>query len=541
MSPSTPTPTPETDPTPRVLPSRRPWYRRSPWTLLARDGLAQLIIVALVLATLITTFVVYPHHRYNVSLDGVLYLLAVTAPAAAMVITAHRSPEVRRPWLFVAGGVVCNSVADVVYVARDARLHPIPNPGVSDAFYLLSYLLFVVAVALFTRVGTDRVRASLRLDGLIAAVSVASLVAFIWYVPLTSSGAGLMRVVVDMSYPMLDLVMFMLLATALAPLHYRPTWSSGLLMGGVGWFVVGDVLHVSQLAHESIHAVSFTDMTFVVGTWLLGLAASLHDRRSASRHGRPEEASLSVAAVPVISGIIALSVIAASWAWRRPPEVGALALAALALVMVRMWLALREERRLVLSSSRDARTDALTGLANRRRLFELIEELRRASGPLSVGVILIDLDGFKEVNDEIGHAAGDELLRIISQRFVRRLAERGTLARLGGDEFAVVRVAPQEDLVSLAHELLSTTHEEFALQGHRIRLSASMGVALDSATDPFELLRRADVAMYQAKRERAGVSVFVSSGDTVLRREPRSFVDTANAFIPARVAPPLAD
>ena len=300
-------------------------------------------------------------------------------------------------------------------------------------------------------------------------------------------------------------------------------------MAGVGWFLVGDVLHVSQLAHQSVHAVSFTDMTFVVGSWLMGLAASLHDRRTSSRHGRHGEVSLSVAAVPVISGVIALSVIAASWAWRRPPEVGALALAALALVMARMWLALREERRLVLSSSRDARTDALTGLANRRRLFELIEELRRATGPLSVGVILIDLDGFKEVNDEIGHAAGDELLRIISQRFVHRLADRGTLARLGGDEFAVVRVAPQDDLVSLAHELLATTHEEFALQGHRIRLSASMGVALDAATDPFELLRRADVAMYQAKRERAGVSVFVSSGDAVLRRGPRSDADVVSA------------
>ena len=515
--------------TSRVLLAQRRWYQGGPWTLLARDALVQLIIAACVLSTLVTTFVVYPHHRYNVSLDGALYLVAITVPAAAMIITARRSPEVRRPWLFMASGVFLNSVADVVYTTLDAHHHHIPNPGVSDVFYLLSYSSFLVAVTLFTRANADRVRVSLRLDGIIAAVAVASLVAFIWYVPLTSSGGGLVRVVVDMAYPMMDLVMLMLLATALVPLHYRPTWSSGLLIAGIGWLLVGDVLHVSAIAHKTVHAVSFADMTFVIGTWLIGLAASLHDRRSASRRGRHEEVSLSVAAVPVLSGVIALGVIAANGAWRRPPEVEALALMALALVMVRMWLALREERRLVLTSSRDARTDALTGLANRRRLFELIEELRRATGPLSVGVILIDLDGFKEVNDEIGHAAGDELLRIIAQRFVHRLADRGTLARLGGDEFALVRVAPLEDLVSLAHELLATTHEEFALQGHRIRLSASMGVALDAATDPFELLRRADVAMYEAKRERTGVSVFVASPDTVLRREPRSFVDVASA------------
>ncbi|MDE3146470.1 MAG: GGDEF domain-containing protein [Acidobacteriota bacterium] len=504
----------------------RPWYRRGPWTLLARDALLQSIIAACVLTTVLATFIVYPHHRYSVSLDGALYLVAVTIPALAMLTTARRSPEVRRAWLFMAAGVAANSVADVVYVTVDAHRHPLPNPGVSDIFYLLSYALLLVAVTLLAR-GSERVRTSLRLDGLIAALAVASLVAFIWYVPLMARGRGWAPAVVDLAYPVTDLVMLVFLATALAPTRYRPSWSSGSLLAGVACLLTGDVLHVSEIATNSVHGVSFSDMTFVVGTWLMGLAASLHDRRGASRRRRRDEVSLSVAAVPVVSGVIALGVIAARWIWPRPPEVGALALAASALVMARMWLALREERRLALTSSHDARTDALTGLANRRRLFELIEELHRVTDSRRVGVILIDLDGFKEVNDEIGHAAGDELLRIISQRFAHRLAERGTLARLGGDEFAVVRVAPQEDLVDLAHELLATTAEEFALQGHRVRLSASMGVALDAGNDPFELLRRADVAMYQAKRERVGVAVFVASDDT-LKRVPRPYAGLAS-------------
>ncbi|MBW4029409.1 MAG: GGDEF domain-containing protein [Acidobacteria bacterium] len=521
MTPFSPRPTRDVVVTSTPAPSTRRWYRRGPWSLLARDALVQSVIAACVLTTLVTNFVLYPHRRYHVSLDGALYLVAVTLPALAMLITARRSPEVRRPWLVMAAGVVLNGVADVVYAAHDARRHPIPDPGVSDVFYLAAYLSFVLAVILLTRASGDRVRASLRLDGLIATAAVASLVAFIWYVPLTARGGGIGLVVVDMAYPMLDLVMLMLLVTALAGFHYRPTWSSGLLIGGVVWFILGDVLHVSEIATHTVHAVSLTNMSFVVGTWLIGLAASLHDQRR-PRHGRREEASLSVAAVPVVAGVIALGVIAASWAWRRPPEVGALALAALALMMVRMWLALREERRLVLSSSHDARTDALTGLANRRKLFELIEQLRGTGAPFGVGVILIDLDGFKEVNDEIGHAAGDELLRVISQRFVRRLADRGTLARLGGDEFAVVRVGAANDLVSLARELLATTDEEFALQGHHIRLSASLGVAVDPAADPFELLRRADVAMYRAKRERTGVSIFVASDEATPGRTPRS-------------------
>ncbi len=496
------------------------WREREPWCLVAHDATKQLIISACVFATLVITFVVYPHHRDSVSVDGALYVVAVTMPAVAMIITARHSPEQRRTWLFMAGGVVANSLADIVYATYDQRQHPVQNPGVSDAFYLVSYASFVAAVLLFTRARDARPRASQRLDGFIAATALASLVYFVGVTPLTAHGGGTLHVVVDLTYPLLDLVMLILLATSLAPRRYRPTWSSGLLLGGVAWLLVGDVLHVNQIASNNGHVVTFTDFTFVLGIWMMGLAASVQDRRTTSRQPRHTEATLSVAAIPVLSGIIAIGVIAASWAWNRPPEVGALALAALAMIMVRMWLALREERRLVLSSSHDARTDALTGLANRRQLFERIEELLTDAGSGQVGVILIDLDGFKEVNDEIGHAAGDELLRIISQRFTRRLANRGTLARLGGDEFAVVHVASETELLALARELLETTYEEFSLQGHRVRLGASMGVAISDSIglDSFELLRRADVAMYRAKNLCVGVAVFNASTDATVHR-----------------------
>ncbi len=502
-----------------LSPPRRAWREREPWCLLAHDATKQLLISACVLATLVITFVVYPHHRDSVSIDGALYIVAVTMPAVAMIITAHHSPERRRPWLFMAGGVVANSLADIVYATYDERQHPVPNPGVSDAFYLVSYASFVVAILLLTRARDGRPRASQRLDGFISAAALASLVSFVGVNPLAARGGGTLHVVVDLAYPIFDLVMLMLLATSLAPRRYRPTWSSGLLLGGVAWLLLGDVLHVTEIASNGSHAVSFTDFTFVLGVWMMGLSASVEDRRTTSRRSplpRHLEASLSVAAIPVLSGIIAIGVIAASWKWNRPPEVGALALAGLAMIMVRMWLALREERRLVLSSSRDARTDALTGLANRRQLFERIEELLSDEGTRHVGIILIDLDGFKEVNDEIGHAAGDELLRIISQRFTRRLADRGNLARLGGDEFAVVHVATEAELLALARELLATTNEEFSLQGRRVRLGASMVVAISDHTDidSFELLRRADVAMYRAKKLRVGVEVFAASADT---------------------------
>jgi diguanylate cyclase (GGDEF)-like protein len=108
---------------------------------------------------------------------------------------------------------------------------------------------------------------------------------------------------------------------------------------------------------------------------------------------------------------------------------------------------------------------------------------------------------------------------------------------LGGDEFAIVSVAPEATLVALARELLETTSQEFSLQGHRVRLGASMGVSLarEGDADAFELLRRADVAMYEAKKRRSGVAVFSSSSDVGCRREPLSH--SANSLISVDPAP----
>ena len=216
-----------------------------------------------------------------------------------------------------------------------------------------------------------------------------------------------------------------------------------------------------------------------------------------------------MAAVPVVSGVIAIGVIAACWTWSRPPEVGALALAALTLVVGRMWLALREERRLVLSSTLDARTDSLTKLPNRRYFFERVDELLRFDGHEQVGVILIDLDGFKEVNDNLGHVAGDALLIVIAHRFAARLGSRGSLARLGGDEFAAICVCSEAELIGIAEELLATTHEPYAYDGLLVKVGASMGVAVAhrDGNDPFQLLHSADLAMYEAKRSQSGISV----------------------------------
>jgi len=498
--------------------------------LLPADARVQELMAISVIACLIATFWHNPSHQYGLTFSGVAYGLAITLPIIPMLSAARRRPETAVAWRFMALAVVLNTAADLVYVVHDARLSPTPVAAPSDILYLLSCGSFIVGVVLLTQVNLGQVRASVRLDGIIAGFATASFASFLWFGPLLAASGGEVQALVQMAYPMFDLVMLVLLVAALAPYRYRPNWSTGLLIAGVLSFVVGDIIHVNQVVSRSAVTTTFSDLTFVVGIWLMGLAASSRDDRVLSTRRSLAAASPSVAAVPVGAGLLSIAVIGARWVWNRPAEVGLLALAALALVLVRMWMTLREERRLVLTSNEDARTDALTGLPNRRYLFERAEVM--LAHDISVGVILIDLDGFKEVNDALGHGAGDVLLGIVGSRFVECLGDRGSIARLGGDEFAVVCAGSEETLVEIAGELLMTTSEPCVLQGLHVRLGASMGIAMSLAVggDPFELLRGADVAMYEAKKNKLGVSVYRETADTNSRASLSLLNDLRNAI-----------
>ncbi len=150
-----------------------------------------------------------------------------------------------------------------------------------------------------------------------------------------------------------------------------------------------------------------------------------------------------------------------------------------------------------------AHHDQLTGLANRAMLTERLTELLQKPNVGAFGIIALDLDGFKVVNDTLGHEAGDRLLRDMGRR-LRGVAGKDTLlVRTGGDEFALLCLdAPQPDAtMALARGVAAALNEPIDLDGTRFRLSASLGVALhpDDGTSAVDLIRQADTAMYQAK------------------------------------------
>jgi diguanylate cyclase (GGDEF)-like protein len=165
-----------------------------------------------------------------------------------------------------------------------------------------------------------------------------------------------------------------------------------------------------------------------------------------------------------------------------------------------------------------ARHDALTGLANRRHLLDRgTEQLgqRRTEGVIAL--LLIDLNHFKEVNDTLGHTAGDRVLVQVAERLRGAVRGEDLVARLGGDEFAVLFHALPAPAVAAhrAEALLNALHEPIELDGMRINVEASGGIAVaPSSGGMTELLRRADVAMYQAKRTGRRIATYTAARDT---------------------------
>ncbi|MBR0665491.1 EAL domain-containing protein [Roseomonas hellenica] len=212
-------------------------------------------------------------------------------------------------------------------------------------------------------------------------------------------------------------------------------------------------------------------------------------------------------------------------------QVGALALllAVVAFVGLRL-LPLRLLQRSLSRAAHLATHDALTGLPNRLlfrdRLGQALSRARREGG--AVAVLYLDLDQFKEINDSLGHAAGDRLLQVVAARLAATVRETDTLARLGGDEFAIIQSGTRQpgDAEALAQRLIEELSIPYDLDGHQAVIGASVGIAMRggdaTASDVNALQQEADVALYRSKGEGRGTYRFFEAAMHARLRERKA-------------------
>jgi diguanylate cyclase (GGDEF)-like protein len=452
------------------------------------------------------------HAHYVWWLDATLPTALLLLCVALVVVRAVRVPGERGFCLALATAIALWAAGNLTWFLQVGPGGSAPVPSISDLGFLGFYPPAYLAIGLLLRARGARIHASMWLDGVVAGLTVAAIAAavlFDWVSDAT--GGAVATVAVTLAYPVADLLMLALIAGTLVLHGGRPMRSLVVLGAGLAVFTIGDALFLFQTSSGD-----YVTGTPISAAWPVGCAIMSFAPWTRARRFEMEWAGTGVVLLPAVCTAVGLAILVASRFWDVSTLAFALAAAAIVAAAARTALTFREVRELA-DRRTEARTDELTGLANRRALTWHLEQLVRRGDRASL--LLLDLDHFKELNDTLGHAAGDELLRRIGPRLSTVLGPRDVLARLGGDEFGVIVAAagpaePDRALV-VAHRLLDMLDEPFDLRGIALRVDGSIGVAHfpDHATDASGLLQRADVAMYTAKERRSGVELYDAGRD----------------------------
>jgi diguanylate cyclase (GGDEF)-like protein len=293
------------------------------------------------------------------------------------------------------------------------------------------------------------------------------------------------------TYPVADLILICVVIVTVSMQGYS---KRGVVLSfGVMIFALTDFLFLWQNINGNYFMGSTLDVGWVLGLILIAESFWQSGIDSKAREGiNPILISISVS---LSATLLALIAIRPSY---FPRFILIPAIATLALAFARMALALTQARNIG-QERLLARTDELTGLPNRRRLVSEIDAFVQKEGAL----LLLDLDGFKPINDVHGHETGDKILQQVALRFERALPHGALLARLGGDEFGVLLEGANESTIEVALALRATLSYPFHINNQEIKLGVSIGVAKNTGEN--DLLLRADNAMYTAKREGLGV------------------------------------
>jgi len=415
-----------------------------------RTRLERLVSVAVVLlvgAFLVSTVPgVRAHAGFNFAVDGVVENAAYLGACLLAFLRVRRSVGSRWGWLLLAVGLLSYEVGSLYWEWRIMGLDPQPFPSGADALWLSFYPLAYGSLFLLLRGRLRTLGLSAWLDGVICGLGAATVTsAFVLGPVLAAVGGSFAAVAVNLAYPVLDVLLILFVVASVALTGWRPTLGMLMLITGFLLFSVCDAAYLVQVAHGTCVVGHGVDVGWIVGFVLMAAATGRQlVPPAATAVDAPSGTAL---VVPVGWVFVCLSMDALSGWLHLPGPVIALAYATSTVGVVRMVLAFREVRSLA-HSRVEARTDALTGLANRRALYERLETLLHPA-PGTVGclaLLILDLDRFKEVNDSLGHHLGDELLAQVGPRLQSTLRDGDVLARLGGDEFAVV--LPGVDVVA---------------------------------------------------------------------------------------------
>ena len=361
----------------------------------------------------------------------------------------------------------------------------------SEFLYLLFYPCIFIAIP---RLLNSNISSTFleNIDAAIVALGASALASALLMKPVLPNFNGdQLETFFAIIFPVADIVLIALVIS-INPFH-QINWRSFILSFGIFAFAAADFVNLWLSRNGDYSFGSWTDSLWLLALFII--VESLWHKRDENKS--PIQTHPILIAVAVLFSAVLLSLLALKPGYLPGFIVGP-AIATLFLAFIRMVVALRQAQEIGTERTL-ARTDELTGLPNRRKFMAELIEFSNTQGAL----LLLDLNGFKPINDQYGHEVGDQLLRAVSQRFRRSLPSHSTLARLGGDEFGALISGDFESTMEAALALHASVSYPFSIAGENIFIGVSVGFVTNDGTR--DMMHRADQAMYKAKREDLGV------------------------------------
>jgi diguanylate cyclase (GGDEF)-like protein len=446
----------------------------------------------------------------------------VTVPAMAvcfaalvgrLVAAAVRDAERRIAVLALVAGLVLWACGSAQVTAVDeVDVASFPAPG--EVFFTLSFV--AVAAHLFLDVGSwVRAGTSAWLEAAVASGGAMCAMALLAVTPFADDFARQgVPLLVALIYPAMDAVLLTVVVAQVVLRRRAPSTGTALLTAGLAVLMVADTLGMAVNLGQGTYAFGPLHEAAWGAGYIL-LTASACRPRVEPRPARADSGSGGV--VTIAAGAVALGVLAFQPQGVARPLAVVPALLTFLAAGARLALALRDARGAA-EAYRVSRTDELTGLPNRRAVIGHLAE--RLTDDRPVAVALVDLDGFKEINDSLGHGPGDVLLQVVARRLQHALPPDVVAARLGSDEFALVLA--EDDLTVLtgvADDVRRLIRRPILLDGLEVSIDACVGLAVRTPemASKGDLLRCADVALIKAKTAQSKVQVYDPEQDEYSR------------------------
>ena len=423
--------------------------------------------------------------------DGLMVLACVIAGLHAYLETRERAA-----WTVITAALASWTFGELYWAAFKPESYPSP----ADLGYIGFYVLLYVGIVLLLRSRARSIGGMLWLDGATAAFAAAALgAAVLVELVLGSTEGSLSTIVTNLAYPLGDVLLLSAIFGVFSLTGWRP---------GRRWLVLGLGV-LSTTAADAVYLFQSAEGTYVEGTWIdiLWPAAMLLIASSAWMSDRTREGlavdGRPLLAVPAVCALLSTGILVYDHFTRLNLLAIVVASATLGLVIVRLALTFRENRRLYELTREEATTDALTSLANRRQLMVDLERLFATDSVSPTLLMLFDLDGFKGYNDAFGHPAGDALLVRLGTKLAK-VPDRGGVYRLGGDEFCVIAPVGEGE----AEPLIDRACEALAERGEGFEITSSFGAVMlpEEASNASEAMQMADERLYAQKYSRRGES-----------------------------------